>query len=629
MYRRFAPALAPLLDVLVFNLLLGMGLSARVAQLAAFAAGTVLTWALGTRAIAAAAQHCQAWVLYRRLLIVTLMAALLRGVILGLFINHWHWPAQAAIVMVVASGLAVTLPGYVYSLSSATGDSRWRAFAVALIAYSIVLRLIFAASVELMPEETYYWNYSRHLDLGYVDHPPMVAWLIYLGTAVFGQSEFGVRSGAILCGLITSVFIYRLSRAAFGERSALAALVLAQVLPFFFLSGVLMTPDAPLTAAWAATLFFLERALIAGQSGAWWRMGVSAGLGLISKYTIALLGPVALAFMLWDSQSRLWLRRYQPYLAALLALAVFAPVIIWNSQHEWVSFAFQTSRRLAEPPKFTLHRLIGSILVLITPTAAVAAALTVASGSKGAEATVDYARRRRLLLLATLVPLSVFAVFSLRHEVKLDWTGALWTAALPLLGCGMTTLAGGRDLHSRVRAAWAPTLMVLVLIYTVGLQYLVSGLPGFGYSRYLNDLPVAWRDLSRSIGAAAAAYSRETHDKVLIVGMDRYAIASELAFYGMQQSHSTVETSNSHLFEGMGLMYSRWTPPYLQEHRNLLLVSWEPGDLQGGNVESHAQRLGPLESGVLTRDGSTIRTYYYRMLYDYRSIASGTAIDLK
>jgi dolichol-phosphate mannosyltransferase len=193
----------------------------------------------------------------------------------------------------------------------------------------------------------------------------------------------------------------------------------------------------------------------------------------------------------------------------------------------------------------------------------------------------------------------------------------------------MTTLASGRDLRSRVQAAWAPTLVVLVLIYATGLQYLVSGLPGLGYSRYLNDLPVAWRDLSRSVGAAAAAYSRESHNEVLIVGMDRYAIASELAFYGTQQSHSTVETSNSHLFEGMGLMYSRWTPANLQEHRNLLLVSWDPGDLQGRYVEAHAQRLGPLESGVLTRDGATIRTYYYRMAYDYRSLASGAAIDLK
>jgi dolichol-phosphate mannosyltransferase len=51
---------------------------------------------------------------------------------------------------------------------------------------------------ELLPEEAYYWNYSRHLDIGYLDHPPMVAWLIRLGTMVFGQNEFGVRIGTAL-----------------------------------------------------------------------------------------------------------------------------------------------------------------------------------------------------------------------------------------------------------------------------------------------------------------------------------------------------------------------------------------------------------------------------------------------
>ena len=118
-------------------------------------------------------------------------------------------------------------------------------------------------SVELMPEEAYYWNYSRHLDFGYLDHPPMVAWLIRLGTALFGQNEFGVRAGALCCGAVTATFVYKLARNLFGEAGALAALLLAQTLPYFFLSGLLMTPDAPLAAAWSASLYFLERALIA------------------------------------------------------------------------------------------------------------------------------------------------------------------------------------------------------------------------------------------------------------------------------------------------------------------------------------------------------------------------------
>ena len=208
-------------------------------------------------------------------------------------------------------------------------------FAFTVIASSVVLRLVFAGNIELLPEETYYWNYSQHLDLGYLDHPPMVAWLIRIGTAVFGQNEFGVRAGAIVCGAVTSFFVHRLTCRLFGAACGMASLMLVQTLPFFFLAGMLMTPDAPLTAAWAAALYYLEGALVSGESGSWWRAGLSLGLGLASKYTIVLLAVAALAWMIVDARARSEWRRSAPYLAALLALLVFAPVIYWNAQHDW------------------------------------------------------------------------------------------------------------------------------------------------------------------------------------------------------------------------------------------------------------------------------------------------------
>ena len=93
--------------------------------------------------------------------------------------------------------------------------------AIGVVVVASALRLIYGAEVELMPEETYYWNYSRHLDIGYLDHPPMVAWLMALGTAAFGDTEFGVRVGALGCGVISALFAYRLTRESLrrGERA--------------------------------------------------------------------------------------------------------------------------------------------------------------------------------------------------------------------------------------------------------------------------------------------------------------------------------------------------------------------------------------------------------------------------
>lgn len=602
-FRRISTAIAPLVDILAFCILIGAGTSLQLGHIAAFAISVALNWLLNLRTQGR----------WFGILLVSLMALFWRGGVLALLTERWGWPPQLSIVPAVALGWAVMLPGYSFALSATQGHLRTRTFAFGIIAYLAVLRLIYAGSVELMPEEAYYWEYSRHLDFGYLDHPPMVAWLIRIGTSLFGQTEFGVRAGALCCGAVTSLFVYKLTRNLFDEAAALAALVLTQALPFFFLSGMLMTPDAPLTAAWAALLYFLERALIAERSSAWLRAGICLGAGLISKYSIALLIPAAAAFMLWDPRSRRWWGRYEPYLAGLLAVAIFSPVIVWNAQHDWASFVFQTSRRWAEAPHFSLPRLLASILILITPTGAVAIIAALARRSPAAEAQSPTIRQRRLMALAILVPLSVFAVFSVRHEVKLDWTGALWTGALPAMGLTMIALG-------RIRAAWAPTVVAMLLIYAAGLHYLVLGLPALGYGKHIELVPVGWRELNQHIINTAAVYRLQNDADVLIVGMDRYAIASELAFYGAKDMHTPVETMNSHLFGGMGLMYGQWTPPDSQKRRDLLLVAFDRSELTDRAVESHVERLGPIEDDVLVRDGSVIRHYYHRFAYNYRGI---------
>jgi dolichol-phosphate mannosyltransferase len=618
--KRFAAAApAALLDAAVFCALFGSGMPLRFSHIASFAAAIALNLLLKARSTGVAAEQMRDWRLHCRLLAVSLMALFLRGGVLGFLVQSWGWPAQISIVFAVLAGLAVTIPGYSQALSPAERGAR--TLAIGLVVYALALRLVYLGSVELLPEEAYYWQYSRHLDIGYLDHPPMVAWLIRAGTALFGQSPFGIRIGALCSGIIASVFTYRLTRNLLGEAGARAALVLSQVLPFFFLSGLLMTPDSPLTAAWAASLYYLERALVAGRSDAWWRAGLALGLGAISKYSIALLVPVTLAFMIWDRKSRRWWSRWEPYAAALVALAVFSPVIIWNAQHEWASFAFQTSRRLAEVPRFSLHKLLASALVLITPigVTAVAAALLGPKPARDADGG-DAPRRQLFVNTAILVPLAVFAAFSLRHEVKLDWTGAPWVAALPLMAAGMVFAGQLSGLRAWIRAAWMPTLVTMLLIYGAGLQYLVLGLPGLGYSQHIELVPVGWNDLSVRILEIAAAIRKETGADPVIVGMDRYAIASELAFYGAERTKTALPISSTHLFGGNGLMFERWAPAETEQGRTLLLVAWDPADLDGEAIRSHAERLGPVEVEVLTRDGRFVRRYYYRVAYDYQAI---------
>ena len=232
----------------------------------------------------------------------------------------------------------------------------------------------------------------------------------------------------------------------------------------------------------------------------------------------------------------------------------------------------------------------------------------------------DAARRRLFVNTAILAPLAVFAVFSLRHEVKLDWTGASWVAALPLMAAGMISAGRLSGLRAWIRAAWTPTLVTMLLVYGAGLHYLVLGLPGLGYGRHIELVPVGWPDLSRRILEIAAAVREETGSDPVIVGMDRYAIASELAFYGAERTKTELPISSVHLFGGNGLMFERWTPAETEVGRTLLLVAWDPADLDGEAIRSHAERLGPVEVEVLTHDGRFVRRYYHRVAYDYQVI---------
>ena len=299
----------------------------------------------------------------------------------------------------------------------------------------MLLRAAYLPWINLFPEEAYYWNYSQHLDYGYLDHPPLVAWLIRLGEACLGHRELGVRCFALVCSLVTSFFAFRLTTLWYGRRAGGTAVLLVQLLPFFFMSGWIMTPDAPLTSCWVGALYFLARVLFDGKAAAWLGVGVCLGMGMLSKYTIALLGPATLLFLALDPPSRVWFGRGSPYVGALLAAAIFSPVIVWNALHHWASFAFQSTGRLHQSRRFALPSLAGSILLLLTPVGVILAARSL----RGHPDEPPLESRRRLFAqVFTFVPLLVFVVFSLTHRVKLNWTGPLWLAVVPRMAARLT-----------------------------------------------------------------------------------------------------------------------------------------------------------------------------------------------
>ena len=489
--------------------------------------------------------------------------------------------------------------------------------ATALALGMILLRLVYLGPPNLFPEEAYYWNYAMHPGWCYLDHPPMVAWLIRLGTALFGNTEFGVRFFSLMSSLASAFFIYRLTALLYGRVAARTSFLILQVLPVFFLTGFMMTPDAPLIACWSAALYFIGRAFFAGSSRAWIGVGVSLGLGLLSKYTVALLVPALLLFMILDPESRGWFRRVTPYLAAVIAALFFSPVLLWNSRHAWVSFAFQTTDRMAPQRHFNLHQLLASILVLLTPVGVILAArILAARKSPGAQGEAGPLELRRCLFerVFTLVPLSVFVVFSLAHKVKLNWTGPVWLALIPAMAACLVTLPDA----SRLRRAWLFTGAAVAVIYAGFLHYLSAGIPGLGYWKKIELAPVGWSELGRELDARKDGLKKSTGGAVWIVGMDRNFIASEAAFYQKDKVAAASETTGVHLFGGNSLMYQFWSSSADAKGATLLLVGLKKSELERREIRTLSTPTGPVEELWLERNGKKICPYYVQVVADYR-----------
>ena len=249
---------------------------------------------------------------------------------------------------------------------SETKLARGAAFTVAAL---VLLRLVAAAFTPLTFDEAYYWTWSKHLAGGYYDHPSMVAVVIRLGTMIAGDTEFGVRLVSILLALPMSWAVYRAARILFDDaRIAATATILLNATLMASVGTTIVTPDAPLMVASAFVLYFLAKILETGR-GIWWLgVGAAAGFGLLSKYTALFFGAQILLWLVLMKDQRRWLASPWLYAGGIVAVAIFSPVILWNADHQWVSFIKQLGRaRVADMTLKYLGEMIPTQFAFATP----------------------------------------------------------------------------------------------------------------------------------------------------------------------------------------------------------------------------------------------------------------------
>lgn len=617
-------------DLIVFNLLLSAGIAKDPAQLVSFVAATLSNFTLNSQWTFASASKLgneSIWIRYLRFLIICILAVFVRGAVLGSFVSAVNWSPRLAILPAIATATVINFIGSAFFVfpdreSRTTPDIRWRVFSLAIVGYAILIRIAFAGAIDLLPEEAYYWNYAQRLGIGYFDHPPMVAWLIWLCTNLFGDSEFGVRFGAIGCWFITAFFMFRFATRLFGRTNGFRTLMLLAICPIYFATGFVMIPDAPLYAAWAGTLYFLQRALLRRKNRAWFGVGIAIGLGMLSKYTMALIGPPILLFIILDKNSRFWFRRPEPYLAVVIATALFMPVIIWNSNHEWASFAFQGSRRWSGSPDFSLHLLIGSVIILLTPLGAAGAVIAMLPKKFGGiklEYSITSAHRTHLfLVLLSLIPFAIFFANSLQNNPKLNWTGPVWLAILPIIAVTMVASNGERPgwLTRIGRSSWKPTAVGMMLLAGGGLYATTLGPPVIPELKEM-AWPVAWEEMAGEIQRIEDILTEQTGVEPHIVGFHDYYITAEYAFYD-PPNEGVRETVGRGLFGDEGLMWDYWKKPASEINgSNMILVAFDPRKLERRRVVDRFDHVSGISRIDVLKHNRIAGQFYFRIGYGY------------
>jgi 4-amino-4-deoxy-L-arabinose transferase-like glycosyltransferase len=349
----------------------------------------------------------------------------------------------------------------------------------ALIAAMTAVRMIYASAIDLRTDEAYYWTWSKESVLSFLDHPPMIAWFIRFGTAIFGDTNLGVRFAGILAMLVTQLLLADIVRRVTHDVRAVALAVLMPEAALYY--GLLMAkvaPDVALIPFAVAMVWALVR-LVDSNDARWWlAAGLFAGLALLSKFTAVMLLPAVAAFMLVPAWRRRWLLSPYPWLAALIAVVVFLPVLIWNAGHDWASFRFQLVRATAahELSFRTVGEYIGLqfglVGFILLPVVLSGVALTAWRGYRRGEAVAI------LLSTAVIVPFGYFFWKSLSLRVGDTWPMFIWPAGFAAVAVNIAMLPregrSARMVKSTISWARAAIASGIVFVVAVFLYYVVT-----------------------------------------------------------------------------------------------------------------------------------------------------------
>lgn len=355
-------------------------------------------------------------------------------------------------------------PGFVGVLK----QDRHLLFAVLASGAVFALKLVVIAKTRLIDDEAYYFLWSKHLALGYVDHAPLLAYFLKASALLFGETGFGIRLLGVLSFAALSVVLYRFGKDLRDERTGLLLATAFNMTPFLAGASMVMTTDTPLILFLFLTLRAYHRGLFIQESSLPWA-GVFLGLALLSKISAVFVAAGIVVYLCLPVGQRSGGRWRPVALSFAIALAVYAPFILWNVQNDFAFVKLVTGTLLQKKGGFVRFAelwaaqlalyfpLVFLLYVRLVPKTAI-------DGMRGRLAGAKY-----FLASASFVPLVYLLYKSYRNKLEGNWPAAAFVGGLILVAWYL-----GEHWHEKrtrvlvtVNHAVALAGMVLIAVHTL------------------------------------------------------------------------------------------------------------------------------------------------------------------
>jgi Dolichyl-phosphate-mannose-protein mannosyltransferase len=241
------------------------------------------------------------------------------------------------------------------------------AVALYLSAFKLLLHFLTNGQYGYFRDELYYLACGEHLDWGYVDQAPLIAFVARFERAAFGDSLFALRLLPALAGAATVFLTGLIAREAGGRRFAVVLACLCVIIaPAFLVTNTILTMNAFEPLCWTACAYILARILKYGEQRLWLWFGLVAGLGLMNKHSTLAFG-FAVVVGLAVTRSRRTLLSPWPWAGGAIAILIFLPNVVWQIQHGWPTVEVLRNADKNQNVAFSLAEFVKGQVMLMHP----------------------------------------------------------------------------------------------------------------------------------------------------------------------------------------------------------------------------------------------------------------------